>query len=380
MKGNEEKNKSKIRQFFLLLVVILLLSGCQRVELSRQLIIAGVGIDVTDDDKVRFTMGLVDTTENPEKVATGVKVYSFEGETIYDAIRNSIVELGKQPIWPYIKIIVIGPSISKEDVTPYLDFFNRNNEVQPNPYIVFSEEEAEKIIKSKVNFSKIPAEIIEEQLNQQKLVSHLPMIKLHQFNEMMLTPDRIGVAAIVKNKIIESKTIPMVHETAVIKDAKWIGRLNSQETRGLLWIRKEVKGGILNIPATDGNGKIGLEIMDGAKVAIEPKIKGTLLRQININVKSSVNIGEMMTQADLGIKETLEIQKLAEKQIKEEINQAIEQAKKLEADIFGFGEVVHRKNPHYWKKNHKEWDEIFLNVPTHISVKVEIKNLGLFSS
>ena len=379
MKGSEEKN-NKVLIYLSCFLLIFLLSGCSRVELANKLIIAGVGIDKTDDNKVRFTMGLINTTSNPERQAIGVNVYSFEGETIYDAIRNSIVELGKQPIWPYIKIIVIGPSVSKDDISPYLDFFNRNNEVQPNPYIVFSEVEAEKIVQAKVDFSKIPAAIIEEQLNQQMLVSHVPMIKLHQFTEMMLTPDRIGFAAIILNKKKGSKEIPKVKNTAVIKDAKWIGTLNSSETRGLLWVRKEVRGGILVIPATKGEGKIGLEIMEGEKVAIVPKIKGDYLRRININVESTVNIGEMLTQTDLGTKETTKIQNQAEKQIKEEIASAIEQAKELEVDIFGIGEVIHRKNPRYWQKNKQNWNDTFSSVPIHINVKVEIKNIGLFNS
>lgn len=348
MKGKEAKNNHPFA-FFPWLLIIFVLAGCSMQELDNKLILASIGIDKTNDNKIKLTMGLIDTRPTEQQEAKGVHIYSCVGETIYDAARNAITKLGKQPIWPYIKIIVFGPSISKDDIFPYLDFFNRNNEVQPDPYIVFSEEEAEKYVHLKVDFSAIPAVIMEQQLDQQNLVSYVPTVKLHQLTEMMLTQDKIGYCPIIRSKKEGSKEIPKILHTAVIKDAKWIGKLNKQESRGLLWVKNEVKGGILVIPSLEEKGKISLEILDKTKASIKPKVSDGKIRRIDVKIASTVNIGEMMSHTAFTKKNLATINKLAEKQIKIEIQSAIKQAKEMEVDIFGFGEVIHQKYPTVWK-------------------------------
>ena len=46
------------------------------------------------------------------------------------------------------------------------------------------------------------------------------------------------------------------------------------------------------------------------------------------------------------------------------------------SDIFGFGNVIHRKNPSYWKTVEKEWDEEFKELNVEIQVKSEIRRKG----
>lgn len=129
------------------MLILLLLSGCvEEVELEEKVIVSMVGIDQTENGLYTVTMGLIDTRLIEEKEEKGIRVYSVEGESIFEAVRSSILKIGRQPQWPYIQVIVFGPAFIEEDVVPVLDFFNRNNEVQPNPYITFSHVLAKEII------------------------------------------------------------------------------------------------------------------------------------------------------------------------------------------------------------------------------------------
>lgn len=380
MKEVEEKNNHYIPLILLFISVVFLLTGCIRGELDERVILSAIGIDQTEDNKVKLTLALIDTRATDTQDAKGVHIYTSVGDTIFDAVRATIVKVGKQPIWPYIKIVVLGPSITETDILPYLDFLNRNNEVQPNPYILISKKDAADIIKAKVDFATIPAVIIEKMLGQQGAVAYTPALKLHQFTEMMLSPEQVGYLAIIDTIKKGKKEMPKIKNTAVIKDAKWIGELNTKETRGLLWVRDEVQGGILVIPALDGNGKIGLEILDRTKVDVKPKIAHGQVQKIKIDLSSTLSIGEMLTEhTALNQKKIDEIKKLAELGIKKEILDSVARAKELKVDIFGFGEAIHRKNPVLWKKNKQDWTNQFAGIPIEVSVDVDIRNLGLFN-
>ncbi|NMD68771.1 Ger(x)C family spore germination protein [Bacillus sp. DNRA2] len=378
MKENGEKNKS-ILIVLLFTIMTILLSGCFRGELDERLILSSLGIDRTEDNKVKVTVSLIDTRSVDKQEAKGVKIYSSVGDTIFDAVRSTIIKLGKQPIWPYIKIVVLGPTVTQDNILPFLDFLNRNNEVQPNPFILISKVDAAEFIKAKPDFTTVPSTVIEKQLSQ-KNTSYIPTIRLHQFTEMMLSSDQIGYLAIVETVKKGAKNIPKAQNTAVIKKGKWIGKLNNTETRGLLWVKEEVTGGILVINALKGSGKIGLEILDKTKVNIKPQFEGSRLKHLTIDAKATVSVGEMLTQyTALTEGKINKIEKLAAKEIEAEILAAIAKAKGYKADIFGFGAVIHRKNPQFWKKNKQNWNEQFTELPVYIDVKVDIRNLGLFN-
>lgn len=380
MKEVEEKNKHPILLFFILLAIVSLLTGCIRGELDEMVILSAIGIDQTENDKVKLTLALIDTRPTDQQEAKGIHVYTSEGDTIFDAARALIDKVGKQPIWPYIKIVVLGQSVTKTNILPYLDFLNRNNAVQPNPYILLAKKDAGDIIKAKVDFSSIPAVIIEKMLEQQGEVAFTPAIKLHQFTEMMLSPEQLGYSAIIDTVKKGKIEMPKIKNTAVIKEAKWVGVLNVQETRGLLWLKNEVKGGILVIPALKGTGKIGLEILDHTKLDIKPKFAHGTIQEINVDLKSTVSIGEMLTEhTALNHKKIDEIKMIAAQVIKKEILDSIIRAKEMKVDIYGFGEVVHRTSPAYWKKTKQDWNNQFASIPIKVNVKVDVRNLGLFN-
>lgn len=50
--------------------------------------------------------------------------------------------------------------------------------------------------------------------------------------------------------------------------------------------------------------------------------------------------------------------------------------KDLETDIFGFGEVIHRKYPELWEKIKENWNNEFADLPVNITVKVKTNHLG----
>jgi spore germination protein KC len=381
-----KESVAKNRQFkrglsiIFLLSTIFLLSGCiEDVELDEKVIVALVGVDKTDQGTFRVTMGLINTRSIEEKEPHGIEVYSSEGDSIFEAVRTSILKLGRQPQWPYIKVLIFGPAFSEEDIVPVLDFFNRNNEVQPNPYISFSHLKAEEMIKLQTVLGNVPAVIVESQFKHQNLVGYAPEIELYEFVEMMLTPEKVGFAALIVKDKGEKQFSPKIEGTAVIKEGNWIGDLTNIETRGLLWVRDEVRGGIIVIPSIEGEGKIGLEILDQGSISIEPLLQNGNL-SVKINLEQLVSISEVMTYVDLNEKNVEEIRQVAEKQIAKEIEATLQKSKEWKADIFGVNREVHKKYPQFYQKHKKDWGEFYSDLPIEINVHVDIKTMGLLRS
>ncbi|MCL5057419.1 MAG: Ger(x)C family spore germination C-terminal domain-containing protein, partial [Actinobacteria bacterium] len=168
-----------------------------------------------------------------------------------------------------------------------------------------------------------------------------------------------------------------VSGTAVFRHYKLTGWLDETETRGLLWATGKIKSGIIVVPAPESKGKLmSMEIIR-ASGKIKPEITDGNLT-VTVEVKEEGNLGEEQPDSvDItkpGILEELEERKKAV--IEDEIGAAVAKAQELNADIFGFGEAVHRKYPGEWKKLEDKWDEIFPNLEVSTVVDAKIRRTG----
>ena len=54
--------------------------------------------------------------------------------------------------------------------------------------------------------------------------------------------------------------------------------------------------------------------------------------------------------------------------------------KNYQTDIFGFGDLVHKKNLTYWRKVKTNWDSIFSDLPVEIEVQYKNKDMGFIKA
>ena len=66
-------------------------------------------------------------------------------------------------------------------------------------------------------------------------------------------------------------------------------------------------------------------------------------------------------------------EKEAQKQVQQTINKVQEE---YGMDIFGFGEVIHRKNPIRWKSLKDHWDQTFPNTAITVKANIKINRIG----
>jgi spore germination protein KC len=163
-----------------------------------------------------------------------------------------------------------------------------------------------------------------------------------------------------------------VSRAAIIKKNKFISYLTRKETRGALWVLGKVKSGIIVTKCLNKSKKdwISFEIYkSGVKVKSDKKSGKYVM---TVDIKEQGNIAEASCIKDeISSKEIKQLEKLKVKAIKKEVKSTLKKSQKLNTDIFGFGEVIHRTYPKEWKKTEKNWDKIF---PTlKVNVKVESK-------
>ncbi|MGO4270701.1 Ger(x)C family spore germination protein [Paenibacillus sp. TAF58] len=390
----------------ILLVLILLmmpiLSGCwSRIEVNDLAFVTAAGIDKMEDGKIRLALqvaiprmlgaaGQGGTSGEKGIGAKAVWVSSEKGESILDAYRRLQEKLPRRIFFSHSGIIVIGEKMARDGVSPILDFFIRQREARMRSYILFTKGEALKILNFIPKLEKIPSEVMREEVKQ-----HIGVrINLKEFVHTLVTEGVEPIAAemeIVSSNLMNEEdskepspsnveTNLSLNGSAIFKKDKLIGWMNDLETRGVLWLRKEMKTGVVtvNIPKEKGNGKISVLILK-AKTQITPILKdGEITMEVKVSAEN--DLYENNSKLDVSDPKVIHfVEKELEEDLKKRIQLVFDMAqKKFKSDIFGFGVAVERKYPKAWKsKFKKQWEEDFPKLKVNIITDLTVNRTGL---
>lgn len=380
----------------LILLVIALnmifLSGCWDArEINELGLVMAVGIDKQKDgDLYTITAQIAKPSSaagQGGKSGGGdqpVWVGSAQGKTIFEAIRNLAKFSSRRIMWAHNNIIIIGESLAEQDITPVVDFFTMNSELRMKTWVAVSHGDAKSYVSAKTGIENIPGISLAELFRYHELPAEsvaTDMVSL--FRDYKSESVQPLVSALNKLSEEEAKDASKQIElegAAVFKGTKLIGWTSPEETRGLAWIRNEMKDSIIVLSGIgDKKQKISVEL-DGTKVNTEAQVTGEI-PTINIEVTTKGDITEIDANSDMDINQLKVLaEKEAEKEIKKEIKFALDKVQKeFKSDVVGFGRKVHIANKEAWYKEIAEkWEEIYPQVPVNINVSVEINSASLY--
>ena len=386
MKGKRGKYAVKIGVLTVLFMMPLFLTGCwNNKDLTEINMVTALGIDRLEDGKVVVTVQVVEpaaiqsTTSGKGKgggaQAKPVFVESYEGETVFDALRSMLSIVDKKMFLGTIQIIILGEGLSRNGINEIMDFFQRDHEIEYDSVdvLVAKGTTPKELLELENDMDPIPAVYIKktvENTSSRAKVKKTTLIEL--FKDMGNSGVQISLGQVEKSDGKDVRT----EGTAVFRDGKLIGWLDSYETRGYLFAENKVKSTIVNLRPDDvkismeiirSDGKVSLEFKNGNPVTLAVKV------ELEANIGEYEGKGKLKSPDDLHKLETLLSQEVAK-----EIRSALDKAQKdYSSDIFGFGIQAHKYHSGYWKREKENWNYIFSKLPVDVQVKARVKSTGL---
>ncbi len=369
----------------LLLIMLLLLSGCwNNRDLTKINIVTAIGVDRTDDGRVLLTVQVVepaaiqstssgkgkggDTQQKP------VFVESYEGETVFEAIRGMLSIIDQKLFLSTSQILILGERLSENNIGDVLDFFQRDHEVGYKMDVLVAKDVTPKeILEMETDMDSIPAVYIKgtiENTISRGTVKRIMLIDL--IKDMRGSGRQPAIGRITKAGEKEVRT----EGAAVFKDGKLAGWLDPYETRGYLFATGKVKSAIVNIPVD--KGKIAMEIIR-SKGKVNVEFENGEPSLLTVKVELEANVGEYEAKGKLDSPDSLHrLEEVLGEEVKKEIGMALDRTQKdYSSDIFGFGTQLHKYHPQYWKKAKDSWNDTFSKLPADIRVDAKIRRTGV---
>ncbi|MHB1654620.1 MAG: Ger(x)C family spore germination protein [Desulfitobacteriaceae bacterium] len=374
----------------ILLSVTLLTTGCwNRKELDRLAIVAAVGIDKGEDQKIQLTVQVIKpgtltspSSEGGSGKEKGVWIIKSSGNTVFEAVRNFVEKSGRKLFWSHTMVIVIGENMAKDGILPVIDWFLRDHEMRLKTWVLVSQGEASEVIKGDVGLEKIPASHLERMIKEYGALSKSVAVNLMEVTNMLISQSSHPVIGrVAKNQSGQDEEQLLLKGAGVFRKDRLIGWLNPLETRGYLWIKGNVKSGVITIPCPEQPDKlISLEIIR-SKSKIKPRLEmGMLKYTIEVDVNS--NLGEQMCTEDLANPEMIAVLEDEQRQaVEKEIVALIRKAQEeYKLDILGLGEATMREFPEEWNKVKEQWEEEFPQAEVEVKVNSRLSHTGMLKS
>ncbi|MEC1520530.1 Ger(x)C family spore germination protein [Neobacillus niacini] len=388
--------------FFLIFIVsIFLLSGCwSKKELTDLAIVAALGIDKNEQGRYVGTMQII----NPGNVASGlqggggnqgppVSIVSGTGDTIVELSRNTSRKLSRRLYYAHTNLVVISEELAKEEaINEILDSLERDAQFRSTAIIVIAQgKKASDIVKVLTAIDKIPANKVIKTLRiTEKTWGENIAVNVQEAIKTLVSPGKELVVSGFRlsgdvskgtktenTQQTEPSALLYAGSLAIFKNGKLVDWIDGEASRGSLFLLDKLKSSAIAINWKGKEEAVTYELIR-QKTKIMAKMENGTPR-VSIKVEAEGNLGEIRAAADVTDPDVLlNIEKAIEKEIKKEINQAVQQAKTYKADIFGFGEALHRTNPKVWKKMKSNWNDVYFpEVKTEIVVDAFVRRTGL---
>jgi spore germination protein KC len=375
-----------------ILLISLVFSGCWDArELNELALVMAVGIDkAANHEGYEVTVQIARPTERGGGASGGgsggdtVWIGTAEGDTIIDAIRNIAKFSSRRVMWAHNNVIVIGESLAEEGITPIIDFFSHNPELRMKTWVAVCPGSAKDCVSAQTGMENIPGISIARLYLYNELPSQSvssDMVKLFRdYKSETIQPIVSVLRLLPPDKSGAGKPQVELSGSAIFKGDKLVGYLAPEETRGLAWIRGEVKNSIVSVEC----GK-----KQDIKVAVElRKIKVKKVAKMEdgvpsfkVNITAGGSIVEQDAPLDIGIEELKsQAEKLVNHRIKDEVEASLEKVQKdFNSDVVGLGRTFHIQNKHEWNSGVKEkWPELYSKATIDVEVDINIVDSTLF--
>ena len=345
-----------------------------------------VGLDKATNGQFDYSVQIIKPSAIESRKQGGSSVatetISSQGQTVFEAIRNLLSKTDKKLFYGHIQVIVIGEELARQGILNVMDMFVRNIETDKRAHIIIARgTTARNILAAEGEVQDIPAVEITNTLENVKSLPKIKETKLHEVIKNINSNGNNPVLGVVTTpETTEKLTVAELDFTgaAVFNKDKLVGWLNPEETTGFLFIENKIKSGIINVNNPfDTRAKVAIEIIRSSTKKDVRFINGEPV--IYIEVKQEGNMVDQQGEGDLTAPDKIKILENETAQvIKNEIYHVISLAQgEFQSDIFGLGDIVHKKNLKYWREVENNWNGEFSDLSVEVKVDSRIRRSGL---
>jgi spore germination protein KC len=161
---------------------------------------------------------------------------------------------------------------------------------------------------------------------------------------------------------------------AIFKDKRLAGFLTPDESNAYLYATDGIKGGLLVFPFHGKKDDTTIEI-SSSKTKTSFRVEDGKIK-IKIKTETQGFLDEHMgLDQDFSKKDIARMEDIAAAKIEHNVSNLIKKIQsEYDSDIFGFGNLIHKRDYKLWKQLEDNWPALFKDIEVEVSSKVHIED------
>ncbi|NMA91715.1 MAG: Ger(x)C family spore germination protein [Firmicutes bacterium] len=397
------------RYIYLLPMIILLLitGGCwNRIEPESLALVLGIGLDY---DRQRGEYEAVAEIANPAALvggeggnsggATGGSVIaSGKGKNIFEALRQIEPHVSRDLFWGHSEEVIISEVLAREGIRPLLDLYSRERQTRLSNFILVADDDLKEILQTKLPLESETGVGISRQI--QTVQATQTVIPYTDMRMVLIDYNRPGKEVFIPRIRIKSGETGQeggeqegggapgngsgqkersleVAGGAAFRGERMVGWMEPKATQGWLYAMGHITRATEMIPCPAPTCKHYLavevhRVFSRREVAL---VDGKVKVKVEMSVEARLQEKDCAYPYDEQYEEGLH-KSLAES-VRKKVRTALNRARELRSDIFGFGSSLHCKYPREWRQLEDKWEDHFTRIEVEIEVKANILRPGL---
>ena len=360
--------------------IALPLTGCWNYEGLDQLdIVVGIGVDYDKENRLfNVSYDIADLAGAEKKDGISSKMIHAQGKTLADAAANAKRNEANRLFFGTAHVLVLNQQLVREmGILAITETLLREGEYRETMYVVISQEKtAAEILERPEEMSSIMSVTLLDIISEDKDVTGTSLdTQLYQVYNVLNSTRKSILLPVLRRVERGENIVPDINGMAVIRGEMLVGFLSPEQSRYALFVEDKLDGGVITLslsdtPTNDLAMKIFSNKTKKSYTYEENKIT------VNIKTDTSVCIVENQNSMDIMDKQiTKQIEETAARMIEANIKSLVSTMQnEFNADVFGFGEMIYRKDQKLWNQLSPSWDEIYPTVEVEVSAKVEVMN------
>ncbi len=350
-------------------------------DIRNRLVIQGIGIDIIESGEYFVTIQAIDTNNQSSASSDSasqppIKVYEVKGDTIYTAIKGVTEIEGKIPLYSQNRIIILGKSITEENMADVIDFFVRDVENSSSVYVAAAEKTAGEILNAKNGKEYITAGSIETGISAYEYDARIFNMQLYDLINRYNSSTKDFAIPLLSVKEKNGEKSVEISGTALFNSTKYREKISKEKTVFLNILYDKVNNTALAYDYED-NKKVSLNIVN-SKTERNLTLKNGV-PHFKIRVKMQADISEISggVSTKTEIQDIEKIKSAGEKYIENETKKLLNSLyNEYNSDSVGLARLIYINEKDFFRKNEKNLDSVLRNSVYEVEVDLKVRRMG----
>ena len=350
-------------------------------DIRNRLVIQGIGIDIEKDNSYKVTLQAIDTNSSAAASSDGasqppLQVYTVKGDSIYTAIKTVTESEGKTPLYSQNRIIILGKSITEENMDNVIDFFVRDVENSSSVYVAAAEKTAAEILQTKNGNEYVSARSLKNSIDSYEYDARIFATSLYELINRYNSASKDFAMPLLSVKEQNGEKNVEISGTAVFSNTKYREKISKDDTIYLNIINNEVYNTALSYSMED-NTRISLNVVKSKTKRTVSLRNGKPTFKIMVTMNADISeisggVGNAMQNSDIE-----EFKKRGEEYVEKQVKNVISTLhNRYESDVSGLARLLYICEQDFYRKNEKKIDEVMKNSIYEVECEINIRRIG----